>query len=327
MHLLPVLSLFVAIASCGTEQTAELTIGSSANEAAAVPSPAERAEGYLLISPLKDNSTYLLDANDQVVHQWDSEQPPGNSVYLLEDGDLLRCVREGNNPIFHGGGEGGRLQRFSWEGELEWDLLWSDETRLSHHDVEPLPNGNVLLISWGLKTRDEAIAAGMDPALIQGDEVWPDSIVEIRPIEPDSYETVWTWNSWDHLVQEFDPGKDNYGVVEDHPERIDVNASRHREQKSEDEQKAELARMAAIGYAGDTPPEDAEGKDEDAPKPAARRGGGRGEDLYHTNGIDYNPALDQIVLSIRSYSELWVIDHSSNTMHGGFLMECRVAAT
>ncbi len=308
--------------SCGTD----LDDTGHAVQGASSELPTERAPGYLLISPLKDNSTYILADNGRVWHQWESDQPPGNSVYLLDDGDLLRCVREGDNPVFHGGGEGGRLQRMSWDGELEWDFLWSDETRLAHHDVAPLPNGNVLLLSWSRKTRAEALAAGMDPALIQGDEIWPDSVVEIKPIEPDGGEVVWTWNVWDHLVQEFDPAQANYGVVEDHPERIDLNAHRHREQKTEDEQKDELARMAALGYAGDTQPVvraeeapeapavvESPAATETEPKTEGKRRGGRGEDFCHTNGIDYNPQLDQIVLSVRTFSELWVIDHALTT--------------
>ena len=33
----------------------------------------------------------------------------------------------------------------------------------------------------------------------------------------------------------------------------------------------------------------------------------------HANGIDYNEQLDQIVLSVRHFNELWVIDHSTTT--------------
>jgi hypothetical protein len=34
---------------------------------------------------------------------------------------------------------------------------------------------------------------------------------------------VWEWHAWDHLVQDYDASKANYGVVGDHPELIDVN--------------------------------------------------------------------------------------------------------
>jgi hypothetical protein len=36
-------------------------------------------------------------------------------------------------------------------------------------------------------------------------------------------------------------------------------------------------------------------------------------DWFHANSVDYNPALDQIVISVRNYSELWIIDHSTTT--------------
>jgi len=36
-------------------------------------------------------------------------------------------------------------------------------------------------------------------------------------------------------------------------------------------------------------------------------------DWLHSNSVDYNADLDQIILSVRNYSELWVIDHSTTT--------------
>ena len=40
-------------------------------------------------------------------------------------------------------------------------------------------------------------------------------------------------------------------------------------------------------------------------------------DWNHLNGVDYNAQLDQIVLSSRSFSEFWIIDHATTTAGGG----------
>jgi hypothetical protein len=36
-------------------------------------------------------------------------------------------------------------------------------------------------------------------------------------------------------------------------------------------------------------------------------------DWHHMNAIDYNPDLDQIILSVPNFDELWIIDHSTTT--------------
>ena len=48
-------------------------------------------------------------------------------------------------------------------------------------------------------------------------------IVEIEPDGPTGGNIVWEWHVWDHLVQDADPTKDNYGVIADHPELLDIN--------------------------------------------------------------------------------------------------------
>ena len=54
-------------------------------------------------------------------------------------------------------------------------------------------------------------------------ELWPTYIVEVEPIGFDSINIVWEWHLWDHLVQDYDSTKQNYGVVSDNPHLLDVN--------------------------------------------------------------------------------------------------------
>lgn len=180
--------------------------------------------GYTLFAPLGNTNTYLVDIDGNVVHSWASDYMPANSVFLLDNGDLLRCSKaEGNQRFGSRGPSGGRLERYSWDGELLWNFVYSDDQQHHHHDIVPLPNGNVLLIAWHYISKADAIAAGRRPESISDAGIFPDKIVEIEQTGKTSGKTVWEWNSWDHLIQDFDPSKENYGDVAKHPELIDVN--------------------------------------------------------------------------------------------------------
>ncbi len=264
------------------------------------------APGYTLYAPLNDGGTYLIDADGNAVHAWTSDTPPGNSVYLLPNGNLLRAERPDCESPMHGGGEGGRLVELDWDGELVWTYELCDDERKLHHDVEPLPNGNVLVIVWTALSREEAIALGR-PAEAVGDEgLWPDAVLELKPVRPAGAEVVWEWHAADHLVQDRDPEAPNHGVVADHPRRINVNigtaAASRPETAEERRERLELEeRLRALGYAGG----DDDAADDDGPRP-------RG-DWMHTNSIDYDAELDLIALSLRNFDEVWVIDHSTTT--------------
>ena len=86
-----------------------------------------------------------------------------------------------------------------------------------------LPNGNVLLIVWDRKTAEEAIAAGRRPEMTGDQHFMPDSLVEIKPTGKTTGEVVWEWHLWDHLVQDFDKTKANFGNVAEHPELVNIN--------------------------------------------------------------------------------------------------------
>ena len=227
----------------------------------------EAYNGYTLFSPMVNNVVYLIDNCGYEVQRWEQIYRPGLSVYLMDNGDLLRTNRI-QSTGFAGGGIGGKLEQRDWNNILVWSYDIADSTQHQHHDIELLPNGNILLIAWEKISRAEAIANGKDPA-INFNEVWPDKIIEIKPMGVNSGIVVWEWRFWDHIIQDFDPTKANYGVIADHPELIDVN-------------------LPPIGQPNNA-------------------------DWNHSNGIDYNADLDQIIISSRNQSEVFIIDHSTTT--------------
>jgi hypothetical protein len=183
--------------------------------------------GYTMFEALTYPNTYLIDNEGLLVHSWENNiYVPGNMHYLQENGDLLRCADPGGNDVFIAGGDAGLVQRFDWDGILLWEFLYSDSTVRHHHDIAPLPNGNVLVLAWEYRSGAQAIAAGRDPALLDDGELWPEHIVEVEPVGADSGNIIWEWHLWDHLIQDFDSTKANWGVVGDHPELVDINAVR-----------------------------------------------------------------------------------------------------
>ena len=182
----------------------------------------EAEAGYALFTPFADPTTYLLDPHGEVVHRWAGQRLSGMSTYLLDDGTLLRATNLPPSSSFVDGmSRGGGLEARSWDGALLWETTFADDTVFRHHDVEPLPDGTVLVIAYEYKTRAEALAVGRDPDLLVGDALWPDFLLRY---DPAADEVVWEWHLWDHLIQDRDPTLPNYGSVAENPGRVDINA-------------------------------------------------------------------------------------------------------
>ena len=223
----------------------------------------EAFEGYTLFNKLRSKTIYLIDNQGREVHQWELEYEV-LFAKLLENGNLLTLgIYPDRDP-----------RRSVREIDRNGSILGECAHGLPHHDFLEMPNGNMLLLSRQYKTPEEVIAAGANPEFIDpdGNGLAAPLIVEARPAGPTSCEIVWEWSAWDHLIQDFDSGKANYGVVAERPELIDLNFR--------------LAEVADLRNRWD---------------------------WIHSNGIDYNPALDQIMLSPRHFSEVWIIDHSTTT--------------
>ena len=287
--------------------------------------------GFTLFSPLDSRRVILVDMAGEEVHHWDTPLKPGDSCYLTERGTVLACQRYGDDPYFQdAGGHGGKVLELGHDGEVLWTFDWNGEHGSQHHDIEELPNGNILFVAWDRMTREDALAAGRDPELLEGGEWWGGAVYEVKPTRPEGGEIVWSWHAMDHVVQSYD--EDLAGYVEDpseHPHKIDINGDFDPDPPSEEEQAEIDQQMAAIGYAGggsddddqgddavadDAADDDAAADDEEEkedPADAARKARVKGADWMHTNAVAYNAKLDQIAISVRRFDEVWIIDHGT----------------
>lgn len=180
------------------------------------------SSGYILFTPSKSTETYLINNCGQLINQWTSTYKSGKSVYLLEDGSILRSGEILNDNIKIGG-IGGIIELIDWDNNLIWSYQYSSDQFSHHHDAIRLPNGNLLLLVAARKTYEECIRAGRDPKTLKDNELYDEQLIEIKMVGKDAINVVWQWAIWDHLIQDFDATKDNFGNISDNPHLMDIN--------------------------------------------------------------------------------------------------------
>jgi hypothetical protein len=248
--------------------------------------------GYVLFNPSMSDTAYLVDNEGRVVHVWETPYAPGGDLELLPNGNLLRGARDPAMLGFKTGGTGGILQELAWDGSVVWEWRLSSAERMHHHDVTALPNGNVLLLAWEVKSPEEARRAGRRVDQIPEQGLWPDLVLEIEPVRPNGAKVAWEWHVWDHLIQSHDPEAASFGDPAAQPGRIDLNAGAHAPAIDA----AQLEQLEALGYVpADATPQDLR------------------SDFLHVNTVAYHPRLDQIALSSPVLGEIWIVDHATTT--------------
>jgi hypothetical protein len=208
------------------------------------------SDAFALFTPQKNNEVYLVNNCGEKVNQWSFTELPGATCYLLPNGNLMRAGQD-------------NIEVRDWNNTIVWSYATTANGIMQHHDIHPLPNGNVICVVADNYSLALITAQGRNPALT-GANIKLDKIVEIQPTGLNTGTIVWQWKFKDHLIQDFDATKLNYGVVADHPELLDLNVNN-----------------------------------------------GNGSDYIHVNSIDYNAALDQVMVSGRHMNEIYIIDHST----------------
>jgi hypothetical protein len=165
---------------------------------------------------------YLINNDKEVIGEFSGDYL--SFMQLLPNGNILGTSSMYSDTFRHGGGNSGCIEEYRPDGSLVYRLALATDDYIHHHDLEKLPNGNILAVIWERVSNDEIIALGRNPELVSEDGgLWFDGIVEVNPA---TAQIVWEWSVKHHLIQDFDPNQSNYGVVADNPGKLDINAIR-----------------------------------------------------------------------------------------------------
>ena len=179
---------------------------------------AQNFNGFALYNASNSSTTYLIDENQQVAHEWSMTTDCNYTVQLKQNGNLVRGTKNNSN-LLGGAAEAGRVQEIAPDGSIIWDFIYSDADHLSHHDLT-LVGDNVLITAWEVKSAVEVTAAGY----ITNSDKWPTHFIELEDDGNGGANIVWEWHIWDHMCQDTDSSKPNYVAnISDNPELIDIN--------------------------------------------------------------------------------------------------------
>ena len=231
------------------------------------------------------SKTVLLNNLEQKVKIWNHEESAIGVPHLNTDGSIILQLKSSDHYFGNTRGPiGGVFKKLDYSGDIKWSFDFYNENYHPHHDFEILPNGNILTIGWEKKSFSEGINAGR---INIENEIWPLVIHEIEPSIEGDIEIIWKWHLWDHLIQDHDSSLNNYGIIKNHPELININIG-------------EFTNLSD-------------------------------GDWLHTNAIAYNEQLDQIIISSRHLSEIFIIDHSTTieqaSEHTGGNSKCTARCT
>ncbi len=185
-------------------------------------------DGYVLATPLKSYEIQLIDTDGNFYKTTTTDYAAVNGPYLLDDGTVLKGgknIEVGDRWEQSTSGVHGIIEQVSFDDGVVWSFAMSNDTMVLHHDVTPMPNGNILMMAYRMYTDDWLTANGRSTSYIgRTDGLWGETIMEVNPT---TNEIVWQWDAMDHVCQNLYSDKANYvSNLLDAPGKIDLNIVR-----------------------------------------------------------------------------------------------------
>lgn len=246
---------------------------SSQNTVGTISYEEDAQEGFTFFSPFSSTKAFMVDNCGNLINEWDRGTRPGLSAYFLDNGLVLRTFKAELEGPFTSASNAGGLELVDWDNNTVWTYEINTEDHLSHHDAVMMPNGNILVLSWKLVFADDLIAWGRDPQEIAQENFM-----------------------WSERILEIQPIGTNQAEVV-----WEWNIYDHYIQDFD-------STKLNYGVVSDHP----ELFDINLPELNSSNSNST-RDWNHFNAIDFNPELDQILLSVRNSDEIWILDHSTTT--------------
>jgi len=171
--------------------------------------------GYFFMMENGQKDAYLVNHQGDKVKEWQFEDRMGNDLEITPSGNLLGCFKV-SEPNLSFGGFGGHIKMFNPTGSLIWEYVVNSSNEIAHHDATQLPNGNIVILLW-----ERINKATLESSGISVDhDVFTEKLIEVNPL---NNSIVWQWRSWEHIIQDLDASKPSYGIISEHPNKINIS--------------------------------------------------------------------------------------------------------
>jgi hypothetical protein len=157
-------------------------------------------------------NAFLMNKQGFKVKDWIFPERMGNDIEILPNGKLLGTFKSTSNVIGIGGASG-IIKVLNSDGSVFWSYVCCDANKVAHHDVEMLPNGNVLFLVWEKITPTDALNYGIETSYT----LYPEALYEVNTT---TNQLVWQWHSFNHVVQDTNAALPNYGTINQNPNKI-----------------------------------------------------------------------------------------------------------
>jgi hypothetical protein len=168
--------------------------------------------GYTLFGV--GGKTFLIDMEGKVAHSWKI----GTNPRLTLGGTIIDAA--GGDPS-----KSTTWQELDWNGNVVWTYTETRSLYKPHHDFEKIYDSKLgdsafIYIANKSLTLQQCLHAGADSANSKGySTAQVDAIVEVDM----KGNIIWEWWFFDHIIQDLYPSKSTFGVIKNHPEKININ--------------------------------------------------------------------------------------------------------